>query len=181
MKTTPCAELLPDPTSDVQFHILSFEGPDPYARAGGIGSRITGLSEALAQTGLETHVWFVGDLPSRDVKSADSYGCIVRVSGSATITQPVYDGEEGKRADYAGSLPPYLLRERLLPHLRRGGRAVVLADEWQTVDAVLRLDWLLGHAGIAVCLGLALAFGLGSREVAGEVVRQRVQRGTLEP
>jgi hypothetical protein len=31
----------------VQFHILSFEGPDPYARAGGIASGVTGLSQAL--------------------------------------------------------------------------------------------------------------------------------------
>ena len=44
-----------------QFHILSFEGPDGYARAGGIASRITGLSEALAEAGFETHLWFVGD------------------------------------------------------------------------------------------------------------------------
>ena len=36
-------------TTDLQFHILSFEGPDEYARAGGIASRITGLSEALAR------------------------------------------------------------------------------------------------------------------------------------
>ena len=48
-------------TLDTQFHILSFEGPDGYARAGGIASRITGLSEALAEAGLETHLWFVGD------------------------------------------------------------------------------------------------------------------------
>jgi hypothetical protein len=33
-----------------------------------------------------------------------------------------------------------------------------------------------GLAFGAVCLGLALAFGLGSRDVAGEVVRERLQR-----
>jgi hypothetical protein len=44
-----------------QFHILSFEGPDPYARAGGIATRITGLARALAGAGHETHLWFVGD------------------------------------------------------------------------------------------------------------------------
>jgi glycosyltransferase involved in cell wall biosynthesis len=58
----------------------------------------------------------------------------------------VYDGEEGKRADYAASLPPFLCHESLLPHLLRGGRAVVLAEEWHTVDAVLHLDWLLRGA-----------------------------------
>jgi glycosyltransferase involved in cell wall biosynthesis len=60
----------------------------------------------------------------------------------------VYDGEEGKRADYSASLPPFLLREVLLPHLRRGGRAVILAEEWHTVDTVLHLDWLLRGAAV---------------------------------
>lgn len=31
----------------MQFHVLSFEGPDAYARAGGIASRVTGLTQAL--------------------------------------------------------------------------------------------------------------------------------------
>jgi len=50
----------------------------------------------------------------------------------------VYDGEEGKRADYTASLPPFMLREILLPHLQRGGRAVVLAEEWHTVPEIAR-------------------------------------------
>jgi len=44
-------------------------------------------------------------------------------------------------------LPPFLLREALLSHLQRRGRAVILAEEWHTVDAVLHLDWLLRNAG----------------------------------
>jgi hypothetical protein len=48
----------------MQFHILSFEGPDEYARAGGIASRVTGLVRALADAAYETHLWFVGD-PTR--------------------------------------------------------------------------------------------------------------------
>ena len=47
--------------TQTQLHILSFEGPDPYARAGGIASRIGGLAQALAASGFETHLWFVGD------------------------------------------------------------------------------------------------------------------------
>lgn len=43
------------------WHILAFEGPDAYARAGGIASRLTGLVYALATVGFETHLWFVGD------------------------------------------------------------------------------------------------------------------------
>jgi hypothetical protein len=33
-----------------------------------------------------------------------------------------------------------------LPHLRQGGQAVVLAEEWHTVNAVLHIDWLLRQA-----------------------------------
>jgi hypothetical protein len=42
-------------TIDTQFYILSFEGPDGYARAGGTASRIIGLSEALAEAGFHFH------------------------------------------------------------------------------------------------------------------------------
>jgi arylsulfatase A-like enzyme len=40
----------------VQFHLLTFEGPDPYAQAGGIASRVTGLAHALAEAGYATHL-----------------------------------------------------------------------------------------------------------------------------
>jgi glycosyltransferase involved in cell wall biosynthesis len=133
----------------MQFHILSFEGPDEYARAGGIASRITGLSEALASAGFETHLWFVGDpyLPGHEIRGQLQ---LHRWCQWISLYYPagVYNGEEGKRADYAASLPPFLLHEVLLPHLQRGGRAVVLAEEWHTVDAVLHLDWLLRGAEV---------------------------------
>jgi glycosyltransferase involved in cell wall biosynthesis len=34
------------------------------------------------------------------------------------------------------------------PHLESGGRAVVLAEEWHTVDPVFHLDWLLARTGL---------------------------------
>ena len=132
----------------MQFHILSFEGPDRYARAGGIASRITGLSQALADARFETHIWFIGD---PQLLGHENRGRLFLHRWCQWISQyhpaGVYDGEEGKRADYAASLPPFLLGEILLPHLLRGRRAVVLAEEWQTADAVLHLDWLLRNAG----------------------------------
>ena len=136
-------------TFDMQFHILSFEGPDSYARAGGIASRIAGLSEALAESGFETHLWFVGDPHLAGHESRQRLS-LHRWCQWISRYHPhgVYDGEEGKRSDYAASLPPFLLREVLLPHLQRGGRAVVLAEEWHTVDAVLHLDWLLRCAEV---------------------------------
>jgi glycosyltransferase involved in cell wall biosynthesis len=133
----------------VQFHILSFEGPDPYAQAGGIASRVTGLTQALADAGFETHLWFVGD-PARPGHETHDQLHLHRWGQWISRYHPggVYDGEEGKRADYAASLPPHLCQAVLFPHLRQGGRAVVLAEEWHTVDAVLHLDWLLRQAGV---------------------------------
>jgi glycosyltransferase involved in cell wall biosynthesis/ribosome-associated translation inhibitor RaiA len=131
----------------MQFHILSFEGPDEYARAGGIASRVSGLAQALAEAGFETHLWYVGDpgLPGHEVR-----GNLRLHRWCQWISQfhpaGVYDGEEGKRSDYVASLPPSLLSETLLPHLQRGGHGVILAEEWQTTDAVLHLDWLLRQA-----------------------------------
>lgn len=131
----------------LRFHILSFEGPDAYARAGGIASRITGLAEALAAL-YETHLWFVGD-PGKPGQEEGAGVQLHRWCQWISQYHPggVYDGEEGKRSDYAKSLPPYLL-STLIPHLSAGGRAVVLAEEWHTVDAVLHLDWLLRCVGL---------------------------------
>jgi glycosyltransferase involved in cell wall biosynthesis/ribosome-associated translation inhibitor RaiA len=133
----------------MQFHILSFEGPDAYACAGGLASRVTGLIHTLAEAGYETHLWFVGD-PHFPGHEALDWLQLHRWCQWISQYHPggVYDGEQGKRADYAASLPPFLCQEVLLPHLQQGKRAVVLAEEWHTVDAVLHLDWLLRNAGL---------------------------------
>ncbi|HKP59780.1 MAG TPA: glycosyltransferase family 4 protein [Polyangiales bacterium] len=127
-----------------QFHVLSFEGPDAYSRIGGLETRVAGLCEALVQAGLETHLWFVGqpDLPGYECREGLH---LHRWCQWLSQYHPVgvYDGQEGKVPDYAGSLPPVLLRDWLGPHLARGGRAVVMAEEWQTADALLHLDHLL--------------------------------------
>lgn len=132
------------------FHVLSFEGPDHYSRAGGIASRITGLTEALAGSGFQTHLWFVGD---PDLPGHESQGCLHLHRWCQWISAfhrgGVYDGEEGKLRDYSSSLPPYLFREHILPYLQQPGhRAVVLAEEWQTTNALIHLDHLLRDAGL---------------------------------
>src|SRR5579859_6507754 len=43
------------------FVLLSFEGPDVYSTAGGLSTRVSELSEALAMQGYTTHLIFVGD------------------------------------------------------------------------------------------------------------------------
>ncbi|MFN8627102.1 MAG: glycosyltransferase family 4 protein [Candidatus Binatia bacterium] len=139
-----------DGTAASQFHVLAFEGPDGYAQAGGIASRVTGLTQALADAGFDTHLWFIGDpqLPGHEVRRGLS---LHRWCQWISAYHPggVYDGEEGKRLDYARSLPPALAQDMLLPYLADPDHhAVVLAEEWQTVDAVLHLDWLLRQAGL---------------------------------
>ncbi len=136
-------------STERQFHLLSFEGPDPYARAGGIASRITGLARTLAEAGHQTHVWFVGD-PARAPNEELGGVQLHRWCQWISHYHPggVYDGEEGKCRDYASSLPPYLFEHHLLPALARGQAVVVLAEEWHTANAVLHLDWLLRQAGV---------------------------------
>jgi len=133
----------------MQFHVLSFEGPDGYSRAGGIASRIEGLTDTLAELGFETHLWFVGD-PDRPGYERRGQLHLHRWCQWISRYHPggVYDGEEGKQLDFAASLPPYLVDQVLAPHLAAGKHGVILAEEWQTANAVLHLDWLLRQRGL---------------------------------
>jgi glycosyltransferase involved in cell wall biosynthesis len=138
------------PATRLQFHAISFEGPDDYARAGGIASRVSGLTQALADAGFDTHLWFIGDpvLPGHEARGRLT---LHRWCQWISHHHPggVYDGEESKRSDFVASLPPHLFEQVLLPHVADPAhRAVVLAEEWQTVDAVLHLDWLLRQARV---------------------------------
>jgi glycosyltransferase involved in cell wall biosynthesis len=127
-----------------QFHLLSFEGPDPYARIGGLETRISGLCQALVSAGHETHLWFVGDpdLPGYEKREGVHLHRFCQWI-SRYHPKGVYDGQYNKVPDYAGSLPPALMRDWLGPHLAHGGHAAIMGEEWQTADAVLHLDHLL--------------------------------------
>jgi glycosyltransferase involved in cell wall biosynthesis len=133
----------------LQFHVLSFEGPDAYARAGGLATRVEGLTETLAALGFETHLWFIGDpeLPGHEVRGSLH---LHRWAQWLSRHHPggVYDGDLPKSTEYARTLPTHLLSKFLLAQSRRDGHAVILAEEWQTANAVLHLDWLLRKAGI---------------------------------
>ena len=133
----------------MQFHVLSFEGPDAYSRVGGLTTRVEGLTETLAGLGFDTHLWFIGD---PDLPGHETRGTLHLHRWAQWVsrfhTSGVYDGELGKQREFAASLPSYLLRNVLLPHLQRGGRAAILAEEWQTVGAVLSLHRLLEQAGV---------------------------------
>src|SRR6478736_6964417 len=119
------------------FILVSFEGPDPYSQAGGLGVRMTGMAHALVDLDYETHQFFIGDpdLPSVQV-GADGRLSLHRWSQwiSANCRGGVYDGEAGKVHDVTNSLPPYLVDEIIEPAIRAGRTPVVLFEEWQTAE-----------------------------------------------
>lgn len=132
----------PDPRDLQTFVILSFEGPDPYARAGGLGARVSELSEALTDAGYETHVFFVGDpdLPGHEVLPGDLLHLHRWCQWISHYHRAgVYDGEEGKLSDWNESLAPWLASELIDVKLAAGGSVVVLAEEWQTALPVIQL------------------------------------------
>jgi glycosyltransferase involved in cell wall biosynthesis len=114
-----------------------------------LATRVEGLADTLASLGFETHVWFVGD---PDLPGEEQRGDLHLHRWCQWVSRHhpggVYDGEPGKVSEFASSLPPFLMERHLLPHVRLGGRAVILAEEWQTAGAVLHLDHLLRTAGV---------------------------------
>src|SRR5688572_10442138 len=126
----------------ITFCILSFEGPDRYAQAGGLGVRVTYLAETLAGRGSETHLLFVGDpaAPGREQRldgrlTLHRWGQWI----SANYPAGVYEGEEAKLRDFNDSVPSFVLDHVIRPAVDDGRLAVVLAEEWHTAEALIRL------------------------------------------
>jgi glycosyltransferase involved in cell wall biosynthesis len=117
------------------FVILSFEGPDVYSQAGGLGVRVKGLSRTLAGLGYETHLFFVGDpqLPSEETHERGRLHYHRWCQWlSAFYPGGVYDGEEDKLRDWDRSVPPAVVDGIIAPAIESGRNVVVLAEEWQT-------------------------------------------------
>jgi len=117
------------------FVLLSFEGPDLYSRAGGLGVRVKGLSRSLAKLGYDTHVFFCGDpdLPGEETHEAGRLHYRRWCQWiSAQHRDGVYDGEEGKIRDWNLSLPPSLIDTVIVPAVAAGNSVVVLGEEWHT-------------------------------------------------
>jgi len=133
------------------FILVSFEGPDPYSQAGGLGVRVTGLSQTLANAGYETHMFFIGDahLPGEEVRM-DGRLVLHRWCQWISAYHPggVYDGEENKLEDLTRSLPPYLLEKIVLPAVANGRTPIVLLEEWQTAEVACRIAEGVRDAGV---------------------------------
>ncbi|MBV8147721.1 MAG: glycosyltransferase family 4 protein, partial [Candidatus Eremiobacteraeota bacterium] len=130
--------------------LLSFEGPDPYSMVGGLGTRVTELSAALASTGVRTTLIFVGDPERSAVERAAPRLEYRRWCQWISKYHPgnVYDGEHGKSNDYRASVPPFVLDSIVHPAVQRDERVLVISEDWQTAPAAVELDRVLRVAGL---------------------------------
>lgn len=133
------------------FVMLCFEGPDVYSTAGGLGTRVTELSEALATQGYTTHLIFIGDphQPSLETRVEDRL-VLHRWSQWVSKYYPngVYDGEEQKLYDFNESVPYFIYNEIARPAVSEGKLVVILGEDWHTVEAMIRTSDLLHWFGM---------------------------------
>lgn len=138
-------------TDRTVFVLASFEGPDVYSQAGGLGVRMKELSRALAERGFETHLFFIGDpeLPSEE-QLLGARLTLHRWSQWLSRSYPVgvYAGEEVKVQDVNRSLPTAIAREIVAPAAAAGKTAVVLGEEWQMARAMILLSEALAFDGL---------------------------------
>lgn len=127
--------------------MVSFEGPDQYSQAGGLGVRARELCRALAARGFKTTLVFVGD-PVKPATEEDSGVCLVRWGQKLSRGYPsgVYEGEHEKLADLNRTLPGWLIDSIVRPAANEGRIVAVLCEEWHTaVFARVLSDLLHAH------------------------------------
>ncbi len=141
-------KLTPD---NVIFLMLSFEGPDPYSQAGGLGTRVHNLCETLGGMGFETHLFFIGDPEMPPVETlADGKYIMHRWCQWISAHHPngVYDGEDGKVNDYRYSVPKYIFENIAEKAAAENKTLVVMAEEWHTAEALCNTSDLLHYHGL---------------------------------
>jgi glycosyltransferase involved in cell wall biosynthesis len=134
----------------LDFVLLSFEGPDQYSMAGGLGVRMKELALELAHQGFRTHLVFVGDpnLPAQE-SPADNL-TLHRWSQwlSAHYPAGVYHGEESKLVDWNEQLPQFVASHLVGPAAREGRITAILAEEWHTAYATCQISDRLWTEGL---------------------------------
>lgn len=131
------------------FLLLSFEGPDPYAQAGGLGVRATGLARALSARGFPVHFFFVGD-PSLPGMERTGTLHLYRWAQWISRYHPggVYAAEVEKMHDLERSLPWYVVEHIARQTATEGKWLVILAEEWHMTTTVMALSDLLYREGL---------------------------------
>jgi len=133
------------------FVLLCFEGPDIYSTAGGLGTRVTELSEALATQGYTTHLIFIGD-PTKPSVETRVDGRLILKRWSQWVSKyylnGVYDGEEQKLYDYNESVPYHIYDEIMRPAVASGKTVVIMGEDWHTAEVMCRTSDLLNWFGV---------------------------------
>jgi len=133
------------------FVILSFEGPDAYSSAGGLGVRVDGLSKALASMGFLVHLFFIGD-PRLRGEEMMMDGRLVLHRWCQWISRyyprGVYEGENEKLRDFNESIPWFISERVVKPAAREGKLVVMLGEEWHTAEALCCASDALHAEGI---------------------------------
>jgi glycosyltransferase involved in cell wall biosynthesis len=144
------AELLRLTPDTLEFVLLSFEGPDQYAMAGGLGVRMKELALELARQGFPTHLVFIGDPDLPAVESRTENLTLHRWGQwlSAHYRGGVYQGEEAKLADWNEQLPSYVASRLVRPAIAAGRLTAVLAEEWHTAYSTCQLSDRLWAEGV---------------------------------
>jgi glycosyltransferase involved in cell wall biosynthesis len=130
--------------------LVSFEGPDRYSQAGGLGVRVTGLARTLASLNFETHLFFIGDPALPGEERIDDRLTLHRWGQWISAMSPhgVYDDEHGKANDLASSLPSYVVDRIALPAVAAGKTPIFLLEEWQTSETACRIADALTTRGL---------------------------------
>ena len=134
---------LPDLTADnLDFVLLSFEGPDQYSMAGGLGVRMKELALELARQGHRTHLVFIGDPSFPAQESPIENLTLHRWSQwlSAHYPAGVYHGEEAKLVDWNEQLPGYVTSRIVAPAAAAGRLTAIMAEEWHTAYSACQLS-----------------------------------------
>jgi len=136
---------------NTEFAILSFEGPDPYSQAGGLGVRVSNLAASLAEAGYRTHLLFVGDPHLPGVEKCHHDRLVLHRWCqwiSEYYPQGVYQGENEKLWDFNESIPRFTVEHIVKPALKQGKLVALLGEEWHTAEAMNRISDQLGRSGL---------------------------------
>ena len=133
-------------TDNTVFVLLSFEGPDRYSLAGGLGVRVTHLSGTLAHLGFPTHLIFVGD-PRLKGEEVSEGGNLTLHRWCQWISQyypeGVYEGENEKLYDFNESVPWFIMEHIVKPAVAQNKLVVIMGEEWHAAEVMCRLSDLL--------------------------------------
>ncbi len=139
------------------FVLLSFEGPDLYSLAGGLGVRIAQLARTLAAKQFTTHLFFIGD-PNLKGEEVSDDGHLILHRWCQWISRfypnGVYQGEYSKHEDFSRSVPPWVIEHIVRPAVDDGKLVAVLAEEWHTAEAACRLSEQLKAEGLRDEVGI---------------------------